>query len=226
MEDLKHKSSQEIAQVSFDLYQSLGYPNEIFLTDLEEAGIKIERKEFVNKFKEIFDQHQKTSRAGSEQKFKGGLADQDDITVKYHTTTHLLQAALREVLGPHVSQKGSNITTERLRFDYSHPDKLTEDQIKKVENYIKDKIEKELPVYFEVLNQEEAKRKGASFMEHENYPDKVKVYVIGKDWDSAISKELCGGPHVDNTSQLKPIEIYKQKNIGEGKNRIYAKFIN
>jgi len=230
--EIKVKDTVEIAEginvstpsvYAFDLYQSQGYPPEMFIEDL---GVSEEKaSEILDDVKKQISFHKEKSRAGSEQKFKGGLAGQDDVTIKYHTTTHLLQAALREVVEPHISQKGSNITTERLRFDYSYPGKLNDEQISKVEDYIEEKIKEEIPVFCEIIPKEEAINKDASFMENESYPDKVTVYVIGKDWDNSISKEFCGGPHISNTSELKPIKIYKQKNIGEGKNRIYAKFV-
>ena len=213
------------AKIAFDLYQSVGYPQEIFLEDIKERKVFIDEVAFIQQFEKLLSAHQVSSRSGSEGKFKGGLADHSDIVVKYHTLTHLLQAGLRSVLGSYVSQTGSNITNERARFDFAHPEKLTEDQIKKVEDYINDKIKECLPVQCEVMDKEVAIQKGVGYMKHETYPDKVKVYYIGTSLEEAISKEFCGGPHVENTGDLSHMHLYKQENIGKGKRRIYIKFI-
>jgi len=221
----KNKSVDEWAQIAFDLYQSLGYPSEVLLSDLEESGVSVDKSKFSKEFSSLVKAHQKTSRAGAEGKFKGGLADNSEIVIKYHTATHLLQAALKNVVGDHIEQIGSNITDKRLRFDFPNPTKLSEEEIKKVEEFIKEKIDQKLPVSFEMMNKNEAIEKGAHYMRNINYPDKVKVYYVGNSLEDAISKELCGGPHVKNTSDLQPLEIYKQENIGEGKLRLYARFV-
>ncbi len=213
------------AHKAFDLYQSVGYPAEIFLQDIKDAGQQLDGKKFSEKFDVLFEEHKSGSRAGAEQKFKGGLADHSEEVVKYHTTTHLLQEALRQVLGEHVRQMGSNITSERLRFDFSHPDrKLTEGQIKKLEEIVNSYVAQKLPVNFVMMPKAEAEKTGALFMKNETYPDEVKVYYIGESISNAVSKEFCGGPHVSNTSELAEIKIYKQENIGDGKLRIYASF--
>jgi len=213
-----------LANLSFDLYQSLGYPSEIFLDDAREHGATITIKDFDAEFAKIFDSHQEKSRLGAEQKFKGGLADQSETVVKYHTTTHLLQRALKDVLGEHVRQMGSNITGERLRFDFPNPGRLSEEQVATVEKQVNEEIQKNLPVTFVVLPLEEAKQTGALYLPTETYPDPVKVYYIGKSLTSAVSKEFCGGPHAQNTSELSNIKIYKQESIGDGKQRIYVRF--
>jgi alanyl-tRNA synthetase len=168
--------------------------------------------------------HQDISRTGAEKKFKGGLADQSETVVKYHTATHLLGMALRKVLGDQIRQIGSNITMERLRFDFPHSGKLSEEELQKVVGIINDTIKKNLSVNFTIMPKEDAIKSGAIYLSGEQYPDQVKIYYIGEDLSSAISKEFCGGPHVKNTGELKEIEIYKQEKIGEGKMRIYAKF--
>jgi len=214
------------AKMSFDLYQSSGYPLEMFLEDLKEKrGLDKDTSDKIcEDVGKLVSSHQKTSRAGAERKFKGGLSDNSDVVIRYHTATHLLNKALREVLGDHVRQIGSNITGERLRFDFPNERKLTEDEIKKVEEIVNKYVEDKLPVNFQILSKEDALKFGATCLQDEQYPDQVKVYFIGNSLDSAISKEFCGGPHVGNTGDIGMIEIYKQDKIGEGKIRIYARF--
>jgi len=214
------------AKISFDLYQSSGYPLEMFLEDLKDKkGLDKDTSDKIcEDVGKLISSHQDISRAGSEKRFKGGLSDQSEIVVKYHTTTHLLNMALRKVLGDHVRQIGSNITGERLRFDFPNPAKLTEEEIKKVEEIVNELIKKKLPVNFIILPKDKALECGANCLPNEQYPDQVKVYFIGDCIETAISKEFCGGPHVKNTSELRLIEIFKQDKIGEGKMRIYARF--
>lgn len=216
----------ELSKIAFDLYQSNGYPLEMFLDNLNEKTPIT--KDFANKISEdvlkLIQSHQVTSRAGAEKKFKGGLADQSDKVVKYHTTTHLLVMALGQVLGEHVRQIGSNITSERLRFDFPHSEKLSEEELEKVTGIVNDTAAKKLPVNFEIMSKEDAIKFGAHYLSGEQYPDQVKVYYIGDTISSAISKEFCGGPHVKNTEELGIIEIYKQEKIGDGKMRVYARF--
>lgn len=213
-----------LAGFAFSLYQSLGYPYEMFLNDLEDKGLQVNVFEFNNEVEALISEHQGKSRSGSEQKFKGGLADESEGTIKYHTTAHILQAALKQVLGDHVHQLGANITNERLRYDFPNDSKLNEDQIKQAEDFVNDIVAQKLPVQFVILPKEEALKIGAGHLDLSHYSDKVKVYFIGENIESAVSKEFCGGPHVENTSELKPIKIFKQENIGKGKVRIYAKF--
>jgi alanyl-tRNA synthetase len=220
----KDRTLEEWAEKSFDLYQSLGYPSEIFYKDLVDSGIMLDETEFDKKVSEVFAKHQEGSRAGAEKKFKGGLADHSEEVVKYHTTTHLLQWALRKVLGEHVRQLGSNITNERLRFDFPNSSKLTESEISEVEKQVNEVIAQKLPVQFVNLPKTEAEQVGALFIKGESYPDTVKVYFVGGTLENAVSKEFCGGPHVQNTSELLPIKIYKQESVGDGKQRVYAKF--
>jgi alanyl-tRNA synthetase len=213
-----------VSKTAFDLYQSVGYPKEIFEEDFVDKGFALDTAEFGKKFDALVFDHQADSRKGAEQKFKGGLADKSDVVVKYHTATHLLQAGLKKVLGEHVGQQGSNITGERLRFDFTHTAKLTESEVAQVEDFINNAISAAIPVTYEVLPIEKAKETGATFLANETYPKQVSVYCVGDTTENALSKEFCGGPHVKNTSELLPLEIYKQDKIGEGKIRVYARF--
>jgi len=214
------------AKISFDLYQSQGYPMEMFVEDMKEKK-NIEgslSEKICEDVGRLISTHQNVSRKGAEKKFKGGLSDNSDDVVRYHTATHLLNKALREVLGDHVKQIGSNITPERLRFDFPNNSKLTQEEIERVQNIVNDVVDKELPVNFLVCSHEDAVSCGATHLEGEKYPDQVKVYFIGDSLESSFSKEFCGGPHVKNTKDIGHIEIYKQDKIGEGKMRIYARF--
>jgi alanyl-tRNA synthetase len=187
----------------------------------KERGVEFDEEGFEKKFEAAFKKaqkkHQEISRVSAAKKFKGGLADESYETTKLHTTAHLLLQALREILGEHVVQKGSNITAERLRFDFSHPEKLTNEQIKKVEDLVNQKIKENLPVSCEEVTLEEAKKQCAMGVFEEKYGDKVKVYKVG-----TFSKEICGGPHVKNTSELGEFKIKKEKSIGTGIRRIKA----
>lgn len=214
------------AKTSFDLYQSHGYPMEMFVEDIKEKkGIEESLSEKIcDDVGKLISTHQDISRKGAEKKFKGGLSDDSAEVVRYHTATHLLNKALREVLGDHVRQIGSNITHERLRFDFPNSSKLTQEEIEKVQYIVNEAVDKELPVNFLICSQEDAISCGAIHLEGEKYPDQVKVYFIGDSLESCVSKEFCGGPHVKNTKDIGHIEIYKQDKIGEGKMRIYARF--
>ncbi|NMB70322.1 alanine--tRNA ligase [candidate division WWE3 bacterium] len=214
----------EIAKIAFDLFQSIGYPLELFYEDLKDNGIEISYLKLQKEFERIYEEHQSQSRSGAEGKFKGGLADHSDTVVKYHTTTHLLQRALKNTLGDHVRQLGSNITNERLRFDFPNPGKLTEEELHKVEEIVNSFVADSIPVNYTFMPKAEAEKSGALFIKGESYPDEVKVYYIGESLENAVSKEFCGGPHVSSTAELLPIEIYKQEIIGDGKVRVYARF--
>ncbi len=199
---------------AFELYSTYGFPVE----EIERMGVTIvDKDKFYQKIKE----HQELSRQGAKQKFAGGLADHSEEVKRLHTATHLLHAALRQVLGSHVIQKGSNITKERLRFDFSHPEKMTAEQIKAVENLVNEQIQKGLPVYFEEMSVEEAKAKGAMGLFTQKYGEKVKVYTIG-DSDHPFSREICGGPHVENTKELGRFKIVKEQASSAGVRRIKA----
>ncbi len=199
---------------AFELYSTYGFPVE----EIERMGVKIiDKDKFYQKIKE----HQELSRQGAKQKFAGGLADHSEEVKRLHTATHLLHAALRRVLGSHVIQKGSNITKERLRFDFSHPEKMTAEQIKEVEDLVNEQIQKGLPVYFEEMSMEEAKAKGAIGLFTQKYGERVKVYTIG-DQDNPFSREICGGPHVTNTKELGHFKIVKEQASSAGVRRIKA----
>ena len=203
-------------QIVFRLYDTYGFPPEVTKELAEENGMKIDLKEF----NELFKQHQEKSRSGSEQKFKGGLAEQTEETICYHTATHLLNAALKVVIGKDVHQKGSNITTERMRFDFSCDHKLTDEEKQKVEDLVNEWIKDELPVTKTEMKKEDAIKSGAECMFIEKYPDIVTVYSIGD-----VSKELCGGPHVTNTSELGQFKIKKEEASSAGVRRIKAVLI-
>ena len=201
---------------AFKLYETYGFPIEMTIELAKENGMKVD----VNEFDKLFKEHQEKSKIGSEHKFKGGLAEQNEITIAYHTATHLLHKALQIVLGEHATQKGSNITTERLRFDFSHPKKLTKEELEKVEEIVNEQIKKDLPVTCEEMTLEEAKKAGATGLFENKYGDKVKVYSIGD-----FSKEICGGPHVEHTGVLGKFVIKKEESSSSGIRRIKAVLI-
>lgn len=201
----------------FTLYETYGFPPEVTQDLAREAGLKVDTTEFDKLFKE----HQEKSRMGSEQKFKGGLAGTGEQEVRYHTATHLLNAALKVILGKDVHQKGSNITPERMRFDFSCDHKLTDDEKKKVEDLVNEWIAQGLDVKCEEMKKDDAIKSGAECMFIEKYPDIVTVYSIGNDREK-VSKELCGGPHVKNTSELGHFKIKKEEASSAGVRRIKA----
>jgi len=215
LKEIEHTDIKKIdAQFAFNLYQSLGFPFEITRDLLAEKNIVLDQTEFDA----IFAKHKEGSRTASAGMFKGGLADQSEITTKYHTATHLLHQALHDVLGDEIAQAGSNITSERLRFDYTYSGKPTSDQLKQIESIVNDKIKADLPVVKTIEDKKTAISSGARAFFAEKYPDKVSVYTIG-----TYSKELCGGPHVDHTGTIGAITIFKDEALGSGKRRIYAK---
>ena len=198
---------------AFELYATYGFPIEMTQDMAEENSLKVDMEGFAEAFKD----HQDLSRAGAEQRFSGGLADHSEEIVKLHTATHLLQAALRKVLGDHVYQKGSNITAERLRFDFSHPEKMTPEQKAEVDRLVNEVINQGLDVKIEEMTVEEAKAAGAIGVFEAKYGEKVKVYSV-----SDFSKEICGGPHVSNTSELGGFKIKKEESSSAGIRRIKA----
>jgi alanyl-tRNA synthetase len=213
----------------FNLYQTYGFPIELSIEEINRKRIKnggvlmsqdIEEG-FLKLFREEFKKHQKLSRTAAAGKFKGGLADASDKTKKLHTACHLVLAALRKVIGNHVQQKGSNITAERLRFDFSHTEKLTPEQKAEVEKMVNEAIQKNLPVFSEEVPLEDAKKQGAIGVFESKYKEKVKVYTIGGK-DNFISKEICGGPHVEFTGELGHFKIIKEESSGAGVRRIKA----
>ncbi|MDO8512276.1 MAG: alanine--tRNA ligase-related protein [bacterium] len=198
---------------AFYFYQSFGFPIEVMRELCQENIIVFSEEEF----KKEFEKHQDLSRLGTDKKFAGGLADQSVQTTKLHTATHLLHASLRKVLGEHVGQKGSNITAERLRFDFSHPTKMTPEQVKQVEDMVNEQIKRALPVTKEIMTPDRAKESGALGFFTEKYGDQVSVYSMGD-----FSKEICGGPHVENTSELISFKIIKEEAVSAGIRRIKA----
>ncbi|MDZ4209558.1 MAG: alanine--tRNA ligase-related protein, partial [Candidatus Curtissbacteria bacterium] len=209
---------------AFDLYQSWGFPIEMIIELAQEKNLFVDIEEYEEELKK----HQNLSRTSSAGMFKGGLADSSEIVTKYHTATHLLQAALREVLGPHIFQKGSNITSERLRFDFSHPQKLTEEELKNTEYLVNQKITENLPVTMETMTLDKAQNKGALSVFKGKDEDKVKVYSIGSpsspagESGSLFSREICGGPHADFTGSLGKFKIIKEDAASSGVRRVYA----
>ena len=223
------KSSAVSGVDAFNLYQSYGFPWELTEELAREKGQIVDREVFQGEFKK----HQDLSRAGSEQKFAGGLADHSAEVVRLHTATHMLHSALRTVLGDHVFQRGSNITGERLRFDFSHPEKMTPEQIQRVEEIVNENIRLALPVHFEILDLDEAKKRGAIGVFEDKYASlggKIKVYFIGNPSTSSgqaidsayYSKEVCGGPHVENTKELGHFHIAKEEPVAAGIRRLKA----
>ncbi|RPJ07644.1 MAG: alanine--tRNA ligase, partial [Spirochaetaceae bacterium] len=200
-------------RVAFRLYDTFGFPLEITEELASEHGMTVDREDF-NK---AFEAHQELSKQGADKVFKGGLADNTEMTRKLHTATHLLHKALRMVLGDHVQQKGSNITVERLRFDFVHPDKMTDAQISQVEAIVNEQIKRKLPVNMQMMDLEEAKKSGAMALFGEKYEKIVKVYTMGD-----FSREVCGGPHVENTSDLGVFKITKEQSSSAGVRRIRA----
>jgi alanyl-tRNA synthetase len=197
----------------FLLFSTYGFPFELIEEIAKEKNISLDKEGFSQEQKK----HQDISRKGVEQKFKGGLGDHSEMSVKYHTTTHLLHQALKEVLGNSVEQRGSNITPERLRFDFSHHQKMTEEEKKKVEKIVNEKIEKDLPVSFEDIPLKEAEKRGAIGLFGEKYDDIVRVYSIGN-----FSLEFCGGPHIERTGVLGKFRIIKEEASASGIRRIKA----
>ncbi|MFA6097112.1 MAG: alanine--tRNA ligase [Candidatus Paceibacterota bacterium] len=212
----------DIADVVFDLFQSYGFPLEMTLEEFRNKNIEIDREKLTVLYNEKLQKHQDLSRTASAGKFKGGLADQGEQATKYHTATHLMLESLRRVLGEHVFQKGSNITAERVRFDFSHQDKLTKEQIQKVEDMVNGEIQKTLPVNMREMTLDEAKRLGAMGVFGSKYGERVKVYTIGDEKTGIFSREICGGPHVKNTSEIGKFRIKKEESSSAGVRRIKA----
>ena len=210
---LKNPKAVVPGRVAFRLYDTYGFPLELTQELGAEHGLAVD----LEGFQEAFRKHQALSKTGAEKVFKGGLADHSEMTRRLHTATHLLHQALRLVLGEHVQQKGSNITPERLRFDFSHPDALTPEQLGRVEELVNEQIRRDLPVAFETMTVEQARNAGAAALFTERYDEKVKVYSVGD-----FSKEVCGGPHVEHTGELGRFRITKEQSSSAGVRRIRA----
>ncbi|MBI2334963.1 alanine--tRNA ligase [Candidatus Daviesbacteria bacterium] len=207
-------------KAAFDLYQTFGFPYEVTEELFREKGQEINKEQF----KTEFEKHQQLSRTASSGMFKGGLADHSEVVIKYHTATHLLHQALRDVLGSQVFQKGSNITAERLRFDFSYERKMTDSEIKQVEELVNQKIKDDLKVEHMIVSLDEAKQMHAIGLFDEKYAEKVSIYGIGPQSKGRYySLEFCGGPHVEHTGVIGQIEITKEEAVSFGIRRIYAK---
>lgn len=206
---------------TFKLYETYGFPIEMTLEELKNKGIEFEEDQVKSKHEVYFQKHQEASRQSTSGLFKGGLADTSEMSTKYHTATHLLLSALHKVLGPHIYQKGSNITPERLRLDFPNDTKLTQEQLQEIEKIVNEEIKNSLPVTYKEMPKDEALKivKYAAFSE--KYSDVVKVYTIG-DESNPFSQEICGGPHVSNTSELGEFKIVKEEGVAAGIRRIKA----
>ncbi len=209
-DEIMGENVQISSEDAFNLYTSYG----LSPTQIKSMGYTFNDQEFAN----LMEKHKNLSKTASSGMFKGGLADTSELTIKGHTATHLLHQALRGIFGDKLHQSGSNITSERVRFDFNHDKLLTNGELKKVEEIVREKIKDNLPVRFEIMPLEKAKEIGAIGLFDEKYQTQVKVYFIGD-----YSKELCGGPHVDFTGAIKSFRIIKQENLGKGYKRIYAK---
>ncbi len=208
---------------AFDLYQTYGFPIEMFIEELDKTGIEYDIKEIKKSFQEELQKHKDLSRTASAGKFKGGLADNDEATTQLHTITHLMLAGLRKVLGEEVSQKGSNITPERIRFDFSYSQAMTEEQRKAVEDFVNNALKTGGKVEIAEMPKQQAIDEGVTGAFWEKYPEQVKVYTITSPQGEIYSRELCGGPHVKNLSEIKgTFKILKEKSSGAGIRRIKA----
>lgn len=206
------------AKLAFDMYQSYGFPIEMTTEIVQENQLTVDS----NGFQQLYHEHQELSRKGAEQKFKGGLADHSVETTRLHTATHLLNEALRQVVSKDIHQKGSNITAERLRFDFNYSTKLSPEQLKAVEDWVNDKIKQGLDVKMEIMTLEQAQKLGAQSEFGHKYEQNVKVYTIQDAKGNVFSRELCGGPHVSNTKELGHFSISKEEAVAAGVRRIKA----
>lgn len=210
---MKGKARIIPGRIAFKLYDTYGFPLELTEELASEHGFTVDRQGFEAAFKK----HQDASRSGAEKTFKGGLADHSQMTTSLHTATHMLHKALRMVLGEHVQQKGSNITAQRLRFDFVHPEKMTEEELSEVQRIVNEQISRDLPVTMEVMTLEQARQKGAMALFESKYEQQVKVYSIGD-----FSMEVCGGPHVERTGSMGTFRIVKEQSSSAGVRRIKA----
>jgi len=208
-----NQDGQLNGKTAFRLYDTFGFPLELTKELAKEKGFSVDEKGF----EEAYKLHQEKSKANSDKIFKGGLADNSEQTVKLHTAVHLLQAGLRKIVSGDIYQKGSNITPERLRFDFNCDHKLTDEEIKKLEDFVNDAIKKDIPVLCEEMTVSEAKKSGALGVFENKYGDRVKVYTIG-----TLSKEICGGPHASRTGELNHFKIVKEESSSSGVRRIKA----
>jgi alanyl-tRNA synthetase len=216
----------DMAQLLFDLYQTYGFPlelaKEMLFEGLEGKGVKVRHEEVIEMYNTLFKKHQDLSRTASAGMFKGGLQDSGEETAKLHTAAHLLLASLRQVLGNHVLQKGSNITPDRLRLDFSHPAKVEPGQLAEVENLVNAAIEAKLDVVSEEMTLEAARKANAMGVFESKYGEKVTVYSVITGDSRIISREICGGPHAKNTGELGHFKIQKEEASSSGVRRIKA----
>ncbi len=224
------KTGQAIKEISgkqaFKLYDTYGFPLEMTQELAVENGLSVD----VSGFDEAFKAHQDLSRSGAEQKFKGGLADHSEVSTKYHTATHLLHAALMKILGPHATQRGSNITQERMRFDFAHPQKMTPEQIRAAEDLVNAAIKRDYQVTWQEMSFADAKKMGAIGLFEDKYEAQIKVYTVGdatlpataNPADATFSREVCGGPHVEHTGTIGTFKIVKEEAVSAGVRRIKA----
>lgn len=220
LKNLKDNNEKILSgKIAFDLFQSFGFPIEI----TKEVAIENDFDVDVQNFDNLFRHHQELSRKGAEKRFKGGLADSKEETKRLHTATHLMNAALRRILGNHVFQKGSNITAERLRFDFSHPEKISSEKLKEIEDLVNSWVKRALDIKMEIMPVADAKKSGAIGVFDDRYDENVKVYsVFDSNTNEVISKEICRGPHVNNTSELGIFKILKEESVSAGVRRIKA----
>lgn len=214
-------SKKLTAGLAFALFETYGFPLELSLEEAETRNFDVE-KEIETSFQKIKQEHAERSRTASAGKFKGGLQDHSEVTVKYHTATHLIHSALRKVLGDSVEQKGSNINGNRLRFDFSHSAAVTKEEQKQIEDQVNAWVKEDFEVSKQMMQKQAALDDGALAFFVEKYPDEVSVYMISNDQET-ISKEFCGGPHVKKTGEIGEIEIFKEQSASAGVRRIYAR---
>lgn len=220
IEDAKNKGEKIPGDIAFDLYQSYGMPWQLQAEEAKKQGVALDTDDFNSRLSE----HVEKSRTASAGMFKGGLADDSEMAAKYHSATHLLQAALRRVLGEQVAQKGSNINSERMRFDFTHGEKMTPEQIERVENIVNEQIAEDWPIVCAEMTLDEAKASGATGLFEHKYGERVKVYTIGPEEGAGpfFSKEICGGPHASRTGELGHFRILKEESSSAGVRRIKA----
>ncbi len=217
LRDKKDLSGQD----AFTLYDTYGFPKELSLEEAKRQNVAVSAS-FEDDFAKAMEIQKQRSRTATAGQFKGGLSDHSEIVTRYHTATHLMYQALREVLGDHVMQRGSNTTAERMRFDFSHPEKVTPEQIKQIEKIVNDVIAQDSPLSFEELPKDEAFAQGALGAFGEKYPDVVRVYTVGDPKGEYFSKEICGGPHVTHTGEIGKFKIIKEESSSAGVRRIKA----
>ena len=215
------KRTELTGKLLFTLFDTYGFPAELSIEEAKKEGVELSDN-WEADFNKLMEEQKDRSRTATAGQFKGGLAEHSETTTKYHTATHLMYKALRNILGDHVMQRGSNITGERLRFDFSHSEKMTPEQIKQVEDMVNGVIQKDMPVNFVEMSKDDAFGIGALGAFGEKYPDIVKVYTVGDPEADYYSKEICGGPHVDHTGLIGEFRIVKEESSSAGVRRIKA----